>query len=135
MKGLLIAVVGAVLLVSPARAQSSAQPHAVHFEPVTVVRITGHLAPAQPGNPPLPFDVLAQLERDPFLAGLTTEPRSQTGPGIVLTYSFPNVQAYRAWAETSQTRQLLDVLRQRVSQFELTVSLIRSQSTMILPGN
>ncbi len=134
-RSVLIALTAALLAALPAGAQSSTEPGLNPFPPATVVSITGHLAPVQPGTPPLPFDLLAQLERDRYLAGLRTEPRAQTGPGIVLTYSFPNVEAYRTWSETPQTRELLGVLRQRISQFELTVSLTRSPIHLIEPGS
>jgi hypothetical protein len=49
----------------------------------------------------------------------------QTGPALDLTFAFPSVEAYRSWYETAETRQLLDELRRRVSQLELTVSLRR----------
>lgn len=135
MKTLLYAAAAAVLLSLPVQAQSIAQPRAIQFEPVTVVSITGTLASVRAGVPPLPFEVLEQIERDPFLAGLSTNPQDGTGPALELTYSFPNVQAYRAWSEAPRTQQLLDVLRQRVGHFDLTVDLIRSQNTMILPAN
>ncbi|MBB4637020.1 hypothetical protein [Longimicrobium terrae] len=135
MKTLLLAAASTVLFALPLQAQSSVQPGAIQYEPVTVVSITGTVESVRAGLPPLPFEVLEQIERDPFLAGLSTEPQEGTGPALALTHSFPNVQAYRAWSEAPQTRELLEVLRQRVGAFDLTVDLIRSQNTMILPAN
>jgi|GEM_PF-4120804 len=133
MKRILLALTGGLLLNLPLQAQTQARPRPLQAPPITLVSISGLLAPVRAGDPPLPFEVLAQLERDPFLARMRTEARIQTGPAFLVTYAFPSVDAYRAWAETPQTRQLLDALRQRLSQFELTVSLTRSTDEPVVP--
>lgn len=133
MKRMLLVLAGGLLLNLPVQAQTPAGPRPLQSDPVTLVTITGHLAPAPAGDPPLPFDVLQRLERDPFLAQMHTEPRPQTGPAFHLRYAFPNVEAYRAWAEAAETRQLLEILRRRVSQFELTVSLTRGPGGPLVP--
>jgi hypothetical protein len=114
----------AIALASPLAAQLPA-PAPVDQGVTTLVRLTGIVNPIPSGDPPLPFPILARIETDPHLAYLDTEARTQTGPALVLTFAFPSVEAYRAWYETAETRQLLDELRRRVSQLELTVSLRR----------
>ena len=132
MKRMFLIVAGGLLLTLPAEAQT-ARSRPPQGDAVTLVTITGHLAPVPAGDPPLPFELLQQLERDPFLAQMHTEPRPQTGPAFHLRYAFPSVEAYRAWAEATATRQLLEVLRRRVSQFELTVSLTRGAGGPLVP--
>jgi hypothetical protein len=133
MMRMLLVVAAGLLLSLPVQAQTAAAPRLPQNDPVTLVSITGLLAPVRAGEPPLPFEVLQQLERDPFLAHMQTEARMQTGPALHLTYAFPSVEVYRAWTQTPETRQLLEVLRQRVSQFELTVSLTRGAPGVLVP--
>jgi hypothetical protein len=134
MKRMLLIMAGGLLLSLPVQAQTAAAPRPLQNAPVTVVTLTGLLAPVRAGDPPLPFEMLQQVERDPFLARMHTEPRVNTGPALFLTYTFPSVDAYRAWAEAAETRRLMEVLRQRVSQFELTVSLTRSPGGSGIPA-
>lgn len=133
----MLLVLGAGLLLSlpaQAQAQTAAASRLPQDAPVTLVSITGLLAPVRAGEPPLPFEVLRQMERDPFLAQMRTEARRQTGPALHLTYAFPSVEAYQAWTLTPQTRELLEVLRERMSQFELTVSLTRGAPGVLAPA-
>lgn len=124
MKQLLIAL-AALLLAVPAHTQMaiSSPPQG---SPITLVTITGIVHPGPPGEPPLPFSLLEQIEGDPHLAQMDIQARVQTGPALHLTFTFPSVDAYRSWSQTPETRQLLDELRRRVSQVDLTVSLRRS---------
>ena len=133
MKRMLLVLAGGLLFGLPLQAQSSVDARPPHGAPVTRVTITGVVAPVRGGEPPLPFEVLERLERNPFLAQMHTEPRAQTGPALLLTFSFPSVEAYRAWSEAPQTRALLDELRQRVSGLELTVSLTRGVPVALTP--
>ncbi|HEY0014901.1 MAG TPA: hypothetical protein VGC13_01235 [Longimicrobium sp.] len=132
---MLLVLAGGLLLSLPAQGQTAAASGLPQNDPVTRVSITGLLAPVRAGEPPLPFEVLRQMERDPYLAQMRTEVRSQTGPALHLAYAFPSVEAYRAWTLTPQTRQLMEVLRERVSQFELTVSLTRGAPGVLLPAH
>jgi hypothetical protein len=134
MKRLLLVMAGGLLFNLPVAAQTAAAPRPLQNDPITVVTLTGFLAPVRAGEPPLPFEVLQQVERDPFLARMHTEPRAATGPAVFLTYSFPSVDAYRAWTKAEATRRLMEVLRQRVSQFELTVSLTRGAGDSVIPA-
>lgn len=134
MMRMLLVVTAGALLALPGQAQTPAAPRLPQGDPVTLVSITGLLAPVRAGEPPLPFEVLQQMERDPFLGQMRTEARSQTGPALHLTYAFPSVEVYHAWTLTPQTRQLLEVLRERVSQFELTVSLTRGAPGVLAPA-
>lgn len=133
MKCMLLVLAGGLLLGLPLQAQSSVDAAPPQSAPVTRVTFTGLIAPVRAGEPPLPFEVLELLERDPFLAQMHTEPRAQTGPALLLTFSFPSVETYRAWSAAPQTRQLLDELRQRVSQLELTVSVTRGLPVALRP--
>lgn len=103
-------------------------------EVLTLVRISGTVHPQRPAEPPLPFALLEQIERDPFLVQLETRAQVQTGPALVVTFGFPSVAAYRAWSEAPETRQLLDALRTRVSQMETTVSLSRGPHALVAAG-
>lgn len=114
-----------LLLASPAHTQMTATPQP-HVAPVTLVTITGIVHPGTPGEPPLPFFLLERIEADPHLAQMDIQARVQTGPALQLTFAFPSVDAYRAWSESRETRELLGELRRRVSQVDLTVSLRRS---------
>lgn len=134
MKRILLVMAGGLLLSLPVDAQTAAAPRPLQNDPVTVVTLTGFLAPVPAGDPPLPFEVLRQVERDPFLARMHTEPRADRGPALFLTYTFPSVDAYRAWAEAAETRRFMDALRQRVSQLELTVSLTRGPGGSVAPS-
>lgn len=116
-------VLASLLVAVTANAQASG-PRA--DTPVTLVSITGIINPVRWGEPPLPFPVLEKIERDPFLATLETEARAQTGPALQLTFAFPSIEAYRRWADAAETKLLLEELRQRVSQLELTVDLRRA---------
>ena len=131
MKRMLLVLVGGLLMRFPLQAQTPEAARHAHGAPVTLVSITGVVAPVRDDEPPLPFEVLENLERDPFLTQLHTEPRAQTGPALLITFSFPSVQAYRAWSAAPHTRALLDLLRQRVSQLELTVSLTRGTAAAL----
>lgn len=103
----------------------AAQDRTPRGDVLTLVSISGTVHHRPAGEPPLPFTLLEQIESDPFLVHMETTARAQTGPALVLTFGFPSVAAYRAWSEAPQTRELLDALRTRVSQLEMTVSLNR----------
>lgn len=133
MKRMLLVLAGGLLFGLPLQAQSSVDARPPQSAPVTRVTFTGVVAPVRAGEPPLPFEMLELLERDPFLAQMHTEPRAQTGPALLLTFSFPSVEAYRAWSAAPQTQVLLDELRQHVSRLELTVSLTRGVPVTLMP--
>jgi hypothetical protein len=126
MRRLLMMLGAALILAQPIHAQMSAPIPELHGNPVTLVTISGIVHPNPADQPPLPFDVLARIERDPHLARMETESRAQTGPVLELVFAFPSVEAYRAWSASAETRQLMADLRGRVSQLELAVSLRRT---------
>jgi len=134
MKRILLALGAALLLATPGRAQMSSPVPQLEGNPVTLVTITGIVHPVRTGEPPLPFDVLERIERDPYLSRMETESRVQTGPALHLVFAFPSVEVYRAWSETENARQLLVELRQRVSQLELAVSLRRAPAASVEGG-
>ncbi|HEX6040563.1 hypothetical protein [Longimicrobium sp.] len=132
--GIALLVAVALLITRPLAAQGLG-PDAGRESVATVITFSGIIHHGEAvAALPLPFDILEQIERDPNLVELCAEARVQTGPALTLTFAFPNVEAYRTWFQAESTRRLLSALRQRVSQFEASLRLVRNAAPGLPTG-